>query len=111
MLKILVKYDVILFIERTRVSFVRALEPMDITKYFKRVDMVQLPEEEHFKVANVAVSEELAKIRSVKRKRTAGENRCYNNETKTKIARYAEETLLRGWKDSEIFDAVCNVLQ
>ena len=64
---------------------------MDITKYFKRVDVVQLPEEECFKVANVAVSEELAKIRSVKRKRTAGGNRCYNDETKTKIARYAAE--------------------
>ena len=64
---------------------------MDIAKYFKRAEVVQLPEEEYFKVANVAVSEEIAKIRSLKRKRTAGGNRCYNDETKTKIARYAAE--------------------
>lgn len=54
-----------------------------ITKYFKRTEVVQLPEEECFKVANVAVSEQIAKIRSVKQKRMAGRNHCYNNETKT----------------------------
>ena len=54
MLKIVVSDDVILFIEHM-VSFCACA--MDITKYFKRVEVVQLPEEECYKVANIVVSD------------------------------------------------------
>ena len=58
MLKILVSDDVILFIEHV-VSFCACA--MNITKYLKRAEILHLPEED----------EEIAKITSVKRKRTA----------------------------------------
>ena len=59
MLKILVSDDVIHFVKHVA-SFCSCA--MDISKYFKRAEVVQLTEE-CFKVANIAVSEEVAKIR------------------------------------------------
>ena len=56
---ILVSDDVILFIEHV-VSFCACAIS---TVYFKRAEVVQLPEEEYFKVANIDVSEEVAKIK------------------------------------------------
>ena len=60
MLKILVSDDVILFIEHV-VSFCACA--MDITTYFKRAEVVQLPGEKCFKVAVLLILHILSELR------------------------------------------------